>query len=142
MNEGDCFVLDCNKVIYVYVGTHCKKMESMKAILAATQVRDQDHAGKGKIIILGNVDELNEPLIVKAKFYYLLKINSAAKANLQRFSRSWVADREAKCHQHPSQMTTCLSKLINRSAYFHYFWHFVYDFVIAQLIYLIVLLPI
>lgn len=52
MNEGDCFVLDCNKVIYVYVGTHCKKMESMKAILAATQVRDQDHAGKGKIIIL------------------------------------------------------------------------------------------
>ena len=29
-------------------------MESMKAILAGTQVRDQDHAGKGKIIILGS----------------------------------------------------------------------------------------
>lgn len=54
MNQGDCFVLDCQQTIYVYMGRHCKKMESMKAILAGTQVRDQDHAGKGKIIILGS----------------------------------------------------------------------------------------
>ena len=55
MNQGDCFVLDCKQMIYVYMGTHCKKMESMKAILAGTQVRDQDHAGKGKIVILGKI---------------------------------------------------------------------------------------
>ena len=53
MNQGDCFVLDCKTNIYVYMGKQCKKMESLKAINAGNQVRDQDHAGKGNIIIVG-----------------------------------------------------------------------------------------
>lgn len=52
MNKGDCFVLDCGRTIYVYMGSSCKKIESLKAIQAANQVRDQDHAGKAKIVIL------------------------------------------------------------------------------------------
>ena len=58
MNKGDCFVLDCGKIIYVYMGSSCKKIESLKAIQAANQVRDQDHAGKAKIVILGCIFSL------------------------------------------------------------------------------------
>lgn len=53
MNKGDCFVLDAGKLIYVYMGIKSKKTERLKAITAANQVRDQDHGGKAKIIILG-----------------------------------------------------------------------------------------
>lgn len=53
MNKGDCFVLDAGKTIYVYMGNASKKVERLKAIQAANQVRDQDHGGKAKIIILG-----------------------------------------------------------------------------------------
>ncbi|XP_057374251.1 gelsolin, cytoplasmic-like [Daphnia carinata] len=52
MNKGDCFVLDAGKVIYVYMGNGSKKIERLKAIQAANQVRDQDHAGKARIVIL------------------------------------------------------------------------------------------
>lgn len=55
MNKGDCFVLDAGKVIYVYMGNSSKKVERLKAIQAANQVRDQDHAGKARIIILGTL---------------------------------------------------------------------------------------
>ena len=55
MNKGDCFVLDAGKVIYVYMGNSSKKVERLKAIQAANQVRDQDHAGKAKIVILGSL---------------------------------------------------------------------------------------
>jgi len=63
MNRGDCFVLDCGKTIYVYMGSSSKKIESLKAIQAANQVRDQDHAGKAKIVILGTIFLLLGPLI-------------------------------------------------------------------------------
>ncbi len=55
MNKGDCFVLDSGKVIYVYMGNSSKKVERLKAIQAANQVRDQDHAGKARIVILGTL---------------------------------------------------------------------------------------
>ena len=53
MNKGDCFVLDSGKIIYVYMGNASKKIERLKAIQAGSQVRDQDHGGKAKIVILG-----------------------------------------------------------------------------------------
>lgn len=55
MNKGDCFILDAGKVIFVYMGSKSKKIERLKAIQAADQVRDQDHGGKSKIIILGSL---------------------------------------------------------------------------------------
>jgi gelsolin len=60
MNKGDCFVLDAGKVIYVYMGNSSKKVERLKAIQAANQVRDQDHAGKAKIVILGSLPLKNK----------------------------------------------------------------------------------
>ncbi|KAL1516715.1 hypothetical protein ABEB36_000590 [Hypothenemus hampei] len=56
MNKGDCFILDTGKNIYVYVGTASKRVEKLKAIAAAGQIRDQDHAGKAKVTI---VDEFS-----------------------------------------------------------------------------------
>lgn len=56
MNEGDCFILDVGKNIYVYIGTKSKRIERLKAITAANQIRDQDHAGKAHVHIIGKSD--------------------------------------------------------------------------------------
>ncbi|XP_066147749.1 actin depolymerising venom protein gelsolin 1 [Euwallacea fornicatus] len=56
MNKGDCFILDIGKTIYVYVGITARRVEKLKATAAANQIRDQDHAGKSKVVI---VDEFS-----------------------------------------------------------------------------------
>lgn len=53
MNQGDCFILDGGREIYVYVGTKSKRVERLKAISAANQIRDQDHNGRGSVFIVG-----------------------------------------------------------------------------------------
>lgn len=53
MNNGDCFILDVGRNIYVYVGNKARRIEKLKAINAANQIRDQDHAGKAKVTIVG-----------------------------------------------------------------------------------------
>lgn len=52
MNQGDCFILDVGKTIYVYVGETAKRVERLKAISVANDVRDQDHSGRGKVVII------------------------------------------------------------------------------------------
>uniref|UniRef100_A0A903Z0F0 Gelsolin-like domain-containing protein n=1 Tax=Anopheles minimus TaxID=112268 RepID=A0A903Z0F0_9DIPT len=52
MNKGDCFILDAGFDIYVYVGASSKRIEKIKAICAAGQIRDQDHAGRANVHIL------------------------------------------------------------------------------------------
>ncbi|XP_065073533.1 gelsolin isoform X3 [Ochlerotatus camptorhynchus] len=52
MNKGDCFILDGGYEIYVYVGPSAKRVEKIKAISAASQIRDQDHAGRANLHIL------------------------------------------------------------------------------------------
>ncbi|XP_075989889.1 gelsolin-like [Anticarsia gemmatalis] len=52
MNKGDCFVLDLDQTIYLYVGASAKIVEKMKAISFANQVRDQDHSGRGRVEII------------------------------------------------------------------------------------------
>lgn len=54
MNTGDCFILDAGNDIYVYVGKKSKRLEKLKAISAANQIRDQDHAGRSRVHIIGN----------------------------------------------------------------------------------------
>jgi hypothetical protein len=53
MNKGDCFILDAGKEIYVWVGPESKGTEKLKAISAANQIRDQDHAGRARVSIIG-----------------------------------------------------------------------------------------
>ncbi|VVC99453.1 unnamed protein product [Leptidea sinapis] len=52
MNKGDCFILDIGNEILVYVGDKAKNVEKLKAISMATQIRDQDHNGRGKVEII------------------------------------------------------------------------------------------
>ncbi|GJQ68568.1 hypothetical protein Trydic_g14415 [Trypoxylus dichotomus] len=52
MNQGDCFILDVGKTIYVYVGEASKRIERLKAISAANDIRDQDHSGRGNVLII------------------------------------------------------------------------------------------
>jgi len=56
MNKGDCFILDAGNAIYVYVGAKAKRVEKLKAISAANQIRDQDHNGRARVNI---IDEFN-----------------------------------------------------------------------------------
>lgn len=58
MNKGDCFVLDIDHDIYVYVGEKAKRVEKIKAISVANQIRDQDHNGRATIDI---IDEFSSP---------------------------------------------------------------------------------
>lgn len=53
MNKGDCFILDAGNDVYVYVGSSAKRVEKLKAISAANQIRDQDHNGRAKVQIIG-----------------------------------------------------------------------------------------
>jgi gelsolin len=52
MNQGDCFILDTGKDIFVYVGPQAKGTERLKAINVANQIRDQDHNGRPTINIV------------------------------------------------------------------------------------------
>ena len=53
MNKGDCFILENDRDIYVYVGPSSKRVEKLKAISAANQIRDQDHNGRASVHIIG-----------------------------------------------------------------------------------------
>jgi gelsolin len=55
MNKGDCFILDVGRTILVYVGKSAKRIEKIKAISAANQIRDQDHAGRATVQIIGEL---------------------------------------------------------------------------------------
>ncbi|XP_072946831.1 gelsolin-like isoform X2 [Epargyreus clarus] len=52
MNKGDCFILDVDHEIFLYVGEKAKSVERLKAITVANQIRDQDHSGRGNIDII------------------------------------------------------------------------------------------
>ncbi|XP_045526820.1 gelsolin-like [Pieris brassicae] len=52
MNKGDCFILDVDHDILLYVGDQAKSVERLKAISVANQIRDQDHSGRGNIEII------------------------------------------------------------------------------------------
>uniref|UniRef100_A0AB38ZE59 Venom gelsolin 1 n=1 Tax=Ectomocoris sp. TaxID=3104572 RepID=A0AB38ZE59_9HEMI len=60
LNNGDCFILDAGNNIYVYVGTQAKTNKRIKAIKAANQIRDQDHHGRAKVMVIDSSSSNNE----------------------------------------------------------------------------------
>ncbi|XP_059054984.1 gelsolin-like [Achroia grisella] len=52
MNKGDCFILDVDHTIYLFVGDQSKSVEKIKAISVANQIRDQDHNGRADVEII------------------------------------------------------------------------------------------
>ncbi|CAG0924970.1 unnamed protein product, partial [Notodromas monacha] len=52
MNRGDCFILDCGKDIYVYMGPESRRIERLQAVVVANQIRDEDHAGGSRVHVI------------------------------------------------------------------------------------------
>lgn len=52
MNKGDCFILDCGDQVLAYMGPASRRIERLKAITAANAIRDDDHAGKAKVVVV------------------------------------------------------------------------------------------
>lgn len=75
MNKGDCFILDAGRDIYVYVGKNAKRLEKMKAISAANQIRDQDHNGRAAVHI---VDEFSSE-VDQEQFFEVLGSGSPSE---------------------------------------------------------------
>lgn len=53
MNQGDCFILDFDKELLIYVGPRATGLEKLKATEVAKQIRDQDHSGRATVNIIG-----------------------------------------------------------------------------------------
>ncbi|XP_017057093.1 LOW QUALITY PROTEIN: gelsolin [Drosophila ficusphila] len=73
MNKGDCFILDAGSDIYVYVGSQAKRVEKLKAISAANQIRDQDHNGRARVQIIDDFSTDSD----KQQFFDVLGSGSA-----------------------------------------------------------------
>jgi gelsolin len=54
MNQEDCFILDLGKGhdILVYMPAGARRMEKFRATTAANEIRDEDHAGDAKVVII------------------------------------------------------------------------------------------
>lgn len=87
MNKGDCFILDVDHNIYVYVGPKAKRVEKLKAISAANQIRDQDHNGRAKIDIIGDYyyNILRFPKKMSINKINLLPDEFSSEADFERF---------------------------------------------------------
>ncbi|XP_025829940.1 gelsolin, cytoplasmic [Agrilus planipennis] len=57
MNTGDCYILDVGRDVYVYTGKDSKRVERLKAISAANQIRDQDHSGRARVHIIDDASD-------------------------------------------------------------------------------------
>ena len=55
MNKSDCFILDCGKSkdILVFMPSGARRVEKYKASQAALEIKNEDHAGHGKVEIIG-----------------------------------------------------------------------------------------
>lgn len=73
MNRGDCFILDAGEEILVYVGENAKRLERLKAIYAANEIRDQDHHGRAKV----NIIDTFSSDVAKEHFFSTLGSGSA-----------------------------------------------------------------
>ncbi|KAG6461497.1 hypothetical protein O3G_MSEX012671 [Manduca sexta] len=52
LNKGDCFILDVDHIIYVFVGENAKSVERLKAATVAGHIRDQDHNGRAEVEVV------------------------------------------------------------------------------------------
>ncbi|XP_045527103.1 gelsolin-like [Pieris brassicae] len=68
MNKGDCFILEKDNDILVFVGDKAKNVEKLKANSMATQIRDEDHHGRGKV---ETIDKYSSEVDVQ-KFFTIL----------------------------------------------------------------------
>lgn len=68
LNQGDCFVLDCGRTIFVWIGKESNKKEKFNACRYAQELRDEERAGLATISFIETQDEEEE-------FFYQLTGN-------------------------------------------------------------------
>lgn len=60
LNQGDSFVLDCGRTLYVWIGPKSGKKERLGAIETAKRIRDEERGGKAVINIIESDWSSNE----------------------------------------------------------------------------------
>lgn len=60
MNKGDCFILDADRDVYVWVGPNANRIEKLKAINVGNDIRDQDHNGRATVQIIDEFTSLTD----------------------------------------------------------------------------------
>ncbi|XP_055624819.1 gelsolin-like [Toxorhynchites rutilus septentrionalis] len=60
MNKGDCYILDADRDVFVYVGPKANRVEKLKAINVANEIRDQDHNGRATVHIVDEFSSLTD----------------------------------------------------------------------------------
>lgn len=60
MNKGDCFILDADRDVYVWVGPKANRIEKLKAINVGNDIRDRDHNGRATVHIVDEFSTLTD----------------------------------------------------------------------------------
>lgn len=60
MNKGDCFIMDVDRDVYVWVGPKANRVEKLKAISVGNDIRDQDHNGRATVQIIDEFSSLTD----------------------------------------------------------------------------------
>lgn len=60
MNRGDCFILDADRDVYVWVGPKANRVEKLKATNVGNEIRDRDHNGRATVHIIDSFASLTE----------------------------------------------------------------------------------
>uniref|UniRef100_A0A8C4Q1S8 Gelsolin-like domain-containing protein n=1 Tax=Eptatretus burgeri TaxID=7764 RepID=A0A8C4Q1S8_EPTBU len=66
INKGDVFLLDLGKVIIQWNGPLSNRMERLKGLNLAQDIRDRERGGRAEIGIIEGEDEENSPGLMKA----------------------------------------------------------------------------
>lgn len=60
LNNGDCFVFDCGRKIFVWLGKESNANERFNAIKYGRGLRDEERAGLATVIVIGTPEEEEE----------------------------------------------------------------------------------
>lgn len=60
LNQGDCFVFDCGRKIFVWIGKESNKKERLNACRYAQELRDEERAGLASVSLIDTPEEEEE----------------------------------------------------------------------------------
>ena len=61
LNRGDVFILDTGEDIFVWMPPKAGRLERIKGVHHANNIRDQERAGRGNVVVLGSSLPLPSP---------------------------------------------------------------------------------
>ncbi|XP_078408815.1 villin-1-like [Cetorhinus maximus] len=70
-NTGDVFLLDLGKLIVQWNGPLSNRMEQIKAMQLAKDIRDRERGGRGQVAVIDGKDEAASPQLMKLMIYLL-----------------------------------------------------------------------